>query len=119
MIDSGSLEHVFNISQALRNCLEMVESGGHFISIGPANNAMGHGFYQFSPELYFRILSPHKSRGGRQPFHRHRPAGPAQMLYEKVYCARGQAENLIKAHKLHLPPIAPRAARRPPTSSVC
>ena len=24
------------------------------------------------------------------------------MLYEKVYCARGQAENLIKAHKLHL-----------------
>ncbi len=23
-------------------------------------------------------------------------------LYEKLYCARGQAENLIKAHKLHL-----------------
>src|SRR5712691_7208287 len=23
-------------------------------------------------------------------------------LYEKIYCARGQAENLIKAHKLHL-----------------
>jgi hypothetical protein len=57
VIESGSLEHVFNISQALRNCLEMVEDGGHFISIGPANNAMGHGFYQFSPELYFRTLS--------------------------------------------------------------
>jgi hypothetical protein len=28
--------------------------------------------------------------------------GTAQMLYEKIYCARGQAENLIKAHKLHL-----------------
>jgi len=28
--------------------------------------------------------------------------GLPQMLYEKVYCARGQAENLIKAHKLHL-----------------
>jgi hypothetical protein len=23
-------------------------------------------------------------------------------LYEKVYCGRGQAENLVKAHKLHL-----------------
>ncbi len=23
-------------------------------------------------------------------------------LYEKLYCAHGQAENLIKAHKLHL-----------------
>jgi hypothetical protein len=29
-------------------------------------------------------------------------AGLPQSLYEKVYCARGQAENLIKAHKLHL-----------------
>ena len=28
--------------------------------------------------------------------------GLPRTLYEKVYCARGQAENLIKAHKLHL-----------------
>lgn len=29
-------------------------------------------------------------------------AGLPKSLYEKVYCARGQAENLITAHKLHL-----------------
>jgi len=29
-------------------------------------------------------------------------SGLPKALYEKVYCARGQAENLIKAHKLHL-----------------
>jgi hypothetical protein len=29
-------------------------------------------------------------------------AGLPKALYEKVYCARGQAKNLIKAHKLHL-----------------
>ena len=29
-------------------------------------------------------------------------AGAPRWLYESVYCARGQAENLIKAHKLHL-----------------
>jgi hypothetical protein len=29
-------------------------------------------------------------------------AGLPKALYEKVYCARGQAESLIKAHKLHL-----------------
>lgn len=29
-------------------------------------------------------------------------AGTPKVLYETVYCARGQAENLIKAHKLHL-----------------
>jgi hypothetical protein len=28
--------------------------------------------------------------------------GAPRWLYEAVYCARGQAENLIKAHKLHL-----------------
>jgi len=28
--------------------------------------------------------------------------GLPQALYDKLYCARGQAENLIKAHKLHL-----------------
>jgi hypothetical protein len=29
-------------------------------------------------------------------------AGTPRWLYERVYCQRGQAENLIKAHKLHL-----------------
>jgi hypothetical protein len=29
-------------------------------------------------------------------------AGTARWLYKVVYCARGQAENLVKAHKLHL-----------------
>ena len=29
-------------------------------------------------------------------------AGAPRWLYDKVYCARGQAENFIKAHKLHL-----------------
>jgi hypothetical protein len=29
-------------------------------------------------------------------------AGALRWLYEDVYCGRGQAENLIKAHKLHL-----------------
>ena len=28
--------------------------------------------------------------------------GEAQHLYETVYCARGQAENLIKVHKAQL-----------------
>jgi hypothetical protein len=29
-------------------------------------------------------------------------SGAPRWLYEDLYCARGQAENLIKAHKLHL-----------------
>jgi SAM-dependent methyltransferase len=57
VIDSGTLEHVFNFPQAISNCMNMLRPGGHFISITPANNLMGHGFYQFSPELFYRVFS--------------------------------------------------------------
>ena len=58
VLDSGTLEHVFDFPQALRNCLDAVSVGGHFITITPSNNQLGHGFYQFSPELFYRVLSP-------------------------------------------------------------
>lgn len=57
VIDSGSLEHIFNFPQAIRNCIEMVKEGGHMIGVTPSNNFLGHGFYQFSPELFYRIFS--------------------------------------------------------------
>jgi len=57
VIDGGTLEHVFNFPQAIKNCMEMIKIGGHFISVTPTNNFMGHGFYQFSPELFYRVLS--------------------------------------------------------------
>jgi len=56
--DCGTLEHVFDFPAAIRNCMEMVGCGGHFFTQTPANNYLGHGFYQFSPELFFRVLSP-------------------------------------------------------------
>jgi hypothetical protein len=57
VIDGGTLEHIFNYPVAIRNCMEMVQQGGHILLMTPANNFMGHGFYQFSPELFFRIFS--------------------------------------------------------------
>jgi hypothetical protein len=56
VLDLGSLEHVFNFPVAVQNCMEMVAPGGHLVSVTPANNYFGHGFYQFSPELYYRLL---------------------------------------------------------------
>src|ERR1041384_1061854 len=56
--DCGTLEHVFNFPAAIRNCMEIVKIGGHFFTQAPANNNFGHGFYQFSPELFYRVLSP-------------------------------------------------------------
>lgn len=57
VIDGGTLEHVFNFPTAIRNCMEMLKIGGHFFSHTMANNFMGHGFYQFSPELFYRVFS--------------------------------------------------------------
>jgi len=57
VIDGGTLEHVFNFPVAIKNCMEMVKPGGYFVSMTTCNNFSGHGFYQFSPELFFRLFS--------------------------------------------------------------
>jgi hypothetical protein len=38
--------------------MQMLDVGGHFFVHTMANNFMGHGFYQFSPELFYRVFSP-------------------------------------------------------------
>jgi hypothetical protein len=57
LVDGGSLEHVFNVPVALASYMELVEVGGHVIIFTSGNNYQGHGMYQFSPELFFRVLS--------------------------------------------------------------
>jgi SAM-dependent methyltransferase len=57
VLDGGTLEHVFNFPNAIKNCMQMLKVGGHFLAIAPTNNYTGHGFYQFSPELFFRVFT--------------------------------------------------------------
>jgi len=58
LLDGGTLEHVFHFPTAFENALRMVKPGGHVMLEKPANGLCGHGFYQFSPELFFRAFSP-------------------------------------------------------------
>lgn len=58
VFDGGSLEHIFNVPQALANYMSAVERGGHLIVATTCTNYVGHGFYQFSPEFFFRALTP-------------------------------------------------------------
>ena len=58
VLDGGTLEHVFDYPTAVRNALDAVRVGGHFAAIAPVNGYAGHGFYQLSPELFYRVLSP-------------------------------------------------------------
>lgn len=60
VIDGGSLEHVFDVRTALSNIMRLTRRGGRVLISVPANNLFGHGFYQFSPELFFRVFSPER-----------------------------------------------------------
>ncbi|WP_291325421.1 hypothetical protein [Desulfovibrio sp. UCD-KL4C] len=51
--DGGTLEHIFNIPAALSNGVAMLKKGGIIFHHSPMNNWVNHGFYQFSPTLFF------------------------------------------------------------------
>ncbi|MGI0073861.1 MAG: methyltransferase domain-containing protein [Nitrosotalea sp.] len=57
IIDFGSLEHIFNLPQAFENLSTMCRDGGVILHALPANNWCGHGFWQFSPELFYSMYS--------------------------------------------------------------
>lgn len=52
VLDGGTLEHVFDIAQAMRNVFTMLKVGGRAVHISPTNNLVDHGFYSFSPTFF-------------------------------------------------------------------
>lgn len=57
IIEAGTLEHLFDVPTALRNIIQMLRVGGSLFLFPPSNNMCGHGFYQFSPDFFFRVFS--------------------------------------------------------------
>ena len=57
IIDGGTMEHVFNVPQLIKNCFSMLKEGGLYISMVPTNNFNGHGLYQFSPDFFYSVFS--------------------------------------------------------------
>ena len=51
IFDGGTIEHVFNVPQALANVFNMLKTGGTFVSANGMNGWYGHGLYQFNPDL--------------------------------------------------------------------
>ena len=91
--------------------MEMVDVGGHFVGITPTNNFLGHGFYQFSPELFFRVFSPGNGFALRQilAFESLRTT-----WYEVVDPdALGQRVSLVNRHETYLLIIAQKTAEMP------
>ncbi|MBX9633729.1 MAG: class I SAM-dependent methyltransferase [Magnetospirillum sp.] len=53
VFDFGTSEHVFNTPNLLAHMGRILKPGGFVLHHTPANNQVNHGFYQFSPTLYF------------------------------------------------------------------
>jgi SAM-dependent methyltransferase len=55
IFDGGTLEHVFNVPVALRSVFDMLAPGGRFVSANGLNGWVGHGLYQFNPDLVWNF----------------------------------------------------------------
>jgi SAM-dependent methyltransferase len=51
--DGGCMEHCFNVAQVMANAVMLLKPGGRVIHHVPMNREINHGFYQFSPTLFF------------------------------------------------------------------
>ncbi len=57
VLDSGTIEHVFDIAAAIRHCCRMVNVGGRVIHLTPSSNCVEHGFHSVSPTLFADFYS--------------------------------------------------------------
>jgi SAM-dependent methyltransferase len=60
IIDHGTLEHVFHFPNALNNIFQMLKIGGRVIHSSPGENYFDHGFYMFSPTIFYDFYSQNK-----------------------------------------------------------
>ncbi len=57
VVDGGSIEHVYNVPVAIANYMNLIKCGGSIFIFTACNNHCGHGFFQFSPEFFFRTFN--------------------------------------------------------------
>lgn len=115
VLDFGCLEHVFDFPTAWRNCVDLCRVGGHVLHVLPANNLSGHGFYQFSPELFFNLYQPSRGfelRGlwfAMKADRRHwwAVADPMQLRRRVNLCNAHEVYMLVLARKLREPGSLP------------
>ena len=53
ILDSGTIEHIFHIPNVLRNIVRALKPNGRIIHFTPSSNHTDHGFYMFSPTLFW------------------------------------------------------------------
>ncbi len=57
IVDSGTIEHVFDVRQVTENIIRMCRTSGWVVHITPASNFLDHGFYSFSPSFFYDLYA--------------------------------------------------------------
>jgi len=56
ILDCGTIEHVFHFGNVMENIFKMLKVGGTFIFNQPTFYGLNHGYYNFSPCLYYEYF---------------------------------------------------------------
>ncbi len=57
VLDGGTLEHLFDVRQALFNIARLVRLGGTVLHVNPLANWINHGYFSISPCLLFEFYA--------------------------------------------------------------
>jgi len=68
ILDIGTLEHVFNVPQALNSIADACKVDGTIIHVQIFSDFCGHGLWHFSPELFFGWYSEKNGFAGTEIF---------------------------------------------------
>uniref|UniRef100_UPI0040477434 hypothetical protein n=1 Tax=Bacteroidota TaxID=976 RepID=UPI0040477434 len=81
--DGGTLEHIFNLPQALKNIFCMLKPGGLIMHLSPSHNHVDHGFYMFSPTFFYDYYQANNYKIIRSNFleYTHNPFDSSWKIY--------------------------------------
>lgn len=82
ILDIGTMEHIFDVKAVMSNIVNAAKIGGYVLQMLPMQNFINHGFYQFSPTLFydfytangFEIVESYviETKGTRYRFHNYK-----------------------------------------------
>ena len=100
VFDGGCLEHIFNAPQALKNCSLFCKKNAQIIHVLPTNNFCGHGFWQFSPELFFSLYSKENGYADTEVFVA--DLSETKKWYQVKQLGKGQRAEIMSSNSLYI-----------------
>ncbi|MCB9062415.1 MAG: methyltransferase domain-containing protein [Halobacteriovoraceae bacterium] len=99
IVDDGTMEHVFDQIQVLKNIHLMLKEGGRIIHINPSSNNFDHSFYMYSPTFFLDYYCANKYQINDTKLIFFDGTKSPQKVVKKVYSYRAGAMGLRRTFK--------------------